>query len=107
MIYKRFCNQVEGQISHIYILGSQGGLGGLKLGEIDAANSFLMLPMAWNGLKRPVKISQKPIKIKMIGGSPAKRIQKLTTDAKKNVNGQPKVIIMKKKKKRFRVLMSR
>ena len=33
---------------------AQGGLGGLKLDEIDAANSFLMLPMARNGLKWPV-----------------------------------------------------
>ena len=36
-----------------------GGLGGLKLDEIDAANSFLMLPMARNGSTwpfiRPVK----------------------------------------------------
>ena len=30
------------------------GLGGLKLDEIDAANSFPMLPMARNGLKWPV-----------------------------------------------------
>ena len=36
---------------------AQGGLGGLKLDEIDAANSFLMLPMARNGFKWPV-ISQ-------------------------------------------------
>ena len=27
------------------------GLGGLKLDEIDVANSFLMLPMARNGFK--------------------------------------------------------
>ena len=31
------------------------GLRGLKLDEIDDANSFLMLPMARNGLKWPVK----------------------------------------------------
>ena len=31
------------------------GLEGLKLDEIDAANSFLMLPMAQNGSKWPVK----------------------------------------------------
>ena len=31
--------------------------------EFDAANSFLMLPMAQNGLKWPVKTSQKPIQI--------------------------------------------
>ena len=31
-----------------------GGLGELELDEIDAANSFLMLPMARNGLKWPV-----------------------------------------------------
>ena len=36
---------------------AQGGLGGLKLDEIDAANSFLMLPMARNGFKWPVKTS--------------------------------------------------
>ena len=34
-----------------------GGLRGLKLDETDAANPFLTLPMAKNGLKRPV-ISQ-------------------------------------------------
>ena len=33
------------------------GLGGLKLDEIEAANSFLMLLMARNGLKWPVKTS--------------------------------------------------
>ena len=38
---------------------AQEGLGGLKLDEIDAANSFLMLPMARNGLKWPVKTIQK------------------------------------------------
>ena len=30
------------------------GLGGLKLDEIEAANPFLTLPTAQNGLKRPV-----------------------------------------------------
>ena len=60
MIYKRFCNQVGSQISYILALGeAQGGLGGLKPDEIDAANSFLMLPMARNGFKRPVKTSQR------------------------------------------------
>ena len=34
---------------------ARGGLGGFKLNEIDAANSFLMLPMARNGFKWPVK----------------------------------------------------
>ena len=34
-----------------------GGLGGLKLDEIEAANPFLTLPTAKNGLRRPV-ISQ-------------------------------------------------
>ena len=34
-----------------------GDLGGLKMDEIDAANSFLMLPMARNGFKWPVKTS--------------------------------------------------
>ena len=32
-----------------------GGLGGLKLDEIDAANSILRLPMSRNGFKWPVK----------------------------------------------------
>ena len=42
--------------THIYALGRpREGLGGLKLDEIDAANSFLMLPMARNGFKWPVK----------------------------------------------------
>ena len=39
------------------IFEAREGLGGLKLDEIDAANSFLMLPMARNGLKWPVKTS--------------------------------------------------
>ena len=39
-----------------------GALGGLKLDEIDAANSFLMLLMARNGLKWPFKIHLRPIK---------------------------------------------
>ena len=34
------------------------GLGGLKLDEIDAASSFLMLQMARDGFKWPVKTSQ-------------------------------------------------
>ena len=41
---------------------AQEGLEGLKLHEIDAANSFPMLPIARNGLKWPVispKISEK------------------------------------------------
>ena len=33
---------------------ARGGLGGLKLEAIEAANSFPMLPMARNGLKWPV-----------------------------------------------------
>ena len=37
---------------------ARGALGGLKLDEIDATSSFLMLPMARNGLKWPVKTSQ-------------------------------------------------
>ena len=41
---------------------AQEGLVGLKLDEIDAANSFPMLPMARNGLKRPFKTHQKSIK---------------------------------------------
>ena len=36
---------------------AQGGLGGLNLDEIDAANSFLRLPMARNGLEWPFKTS--------------------------------------------------
>ena len=41
---------------------ARGDLGGPKLDEIDAANSFLMLPMARNGFKWPVispKIQEK------------------------------------------------
>ena len=46
------------------MFGRPGGdLGGLKLDEIDAANSFLMLPMARNGFKWPVKTSKKINKI--------------------------------------------
>ena len=41
--------------SHIPLGEARAGLGGLKLDEIDAANSFLMLPMARNGQLRPVK----------------------------------------------------
>ena len=33
---------------------ARGGLEGLKLDEIDAANSFLMLPMARNALSWPI-----------------------------------------------------
>ena len=36
---------------------ARGGHGRLNLDEIDAANSFLMLPMPRNGLKWPVKTS--------------------------------------------------
>ena len=45
---------VTGIRDHFRGLGGPGGLGGLKLDEIDAANSFLMLPMARNGFKWPV-----------------------------------------------------
>ena len=38
------------------------GLEGLKLDENDATNSFLMLPMARNGLKWPFKSHLRPIK---------------------------------------------
>ena len=34
---------------------ARGALGGLKLDEIDATNSFLMLPMARYSLKWPFK----------------------------------------------------
>ena len=37
---------------------------GLKLDEIDAANSFLMLPKAPNGSKWPGKTDSKPIKMR-------------------------------------------
>ena len=37
-----------------YDFEAREGLGGLKLDEIEAANSFPMLPMARNGLKWPV-----------------------------------------------------
>ena len=37
------------------LFGTPGGLGGLKLDEIDATNSFLMLPMARYSLKWPFK----------------------------------------------------
>ena len=39
-----------------------GALGGLKLDEIDATNSFLMLLMARNGLKWPFKNHLRPNK---------------------------------------------
>ena len=42
--------------------GPPGGLGGLKLDEIDATNSFLMLLMARNGLKWPFKGHLRPVK---------------------------------------------
>ena len=42
---------------------ARGGLAGLKLDEIDAANSFLMLPMARNASKWPVNTSFRPVKI--------------------------------------------
>ena len=41
---------------------ARGALGGLKLDEIDAANSFLMLLMARNGLKWPFKGHLRPVK---------------------------------------------
>ena len=37
-------------------------IGGLKLDEIDATNSFLMLLMARNGLKRPFQGHLRPVK---------------------------------------------
>ena len=40
--------------------GGPGGSWGLKLDEIDAANSFLMLPMARNGFKWPLKTHLRP-----------------------------------------------
>ena len=40
---------------------ARGGLGGLKLDEIDAANSFLMLPMARNSSKWPVFVCKTKI----------------------------------------------
>ena len=40
---------------------AQGGLEGLKLDEIEAANSFLMLPMARTGSKWPIWILFKHI----------------------------------------------
>ena len=36
------------------IFEAREGLGGLELDEIEAANSFPMLPMVRNGLKWPV-----------------------------------------------------
>ena len=39
---------------------SRGDLGGLKLDEIDAANSFLMLPMARKGSKWPLRDKSRP-----------------------------------------------
>ena len=38
--------------------GARGVLRGLELDEIDAAISFLMLPMPRDGLKWPLKASQ-------------------------------------------------
>ena len=42
--------------------GGPKGLGKLKMDEIDAANSFLRLPMVRNGLKWPVETNQKSVK---------------------------------------------
>ena len=42
--------------------GPPGGLGGLKLDEIDATNSFLMLLMARYSLKWPFKSRLRPYK---------------------------------------------
>ena len=41
----------------IFFVGfpARGALGGLKLDEIDATNSFMMLPMPRNGFKWPFK----------------------------------------------------
>ena len=58
--------QDSGMISHILCVSAYkklyfeapGGLGGLKLDEIEAANPFLTLPTAKNGLEWPI-ISQK------------------------------------------------
>ena len=41
---------------------ARGALGGLKLDEIDATNSFLMLLMARNGLKWSFKTHLRPFK---------------------------------------------
>ena len=45
-----------------YSQGPPGGLGGLKLDEIDATNSFLTLLMAENGFKWPLKSHLRPVK---------------------------------------------
>ena len=49
------CTTTFPYLSYILALGeAHGDLGRLKLDEIDAATSFLMLPMARNGFKWPV-----------------------------------------------------
>ena len=51
--------------------GASRGLGGLKLDGIDAANSFLMLPMARNSLNWQFKTHFRPVKNQIFKGRPS------------------------------------
>ena len=51
--------------------GPPRGLGSLKLDEIDAANSFLMLLMARNCLKWSFKNHFRQVKHQIFGGRPS------------------------------------
>ena len=52
-------------------MGASTCLGGLKLDEIDAANSFLMLLMARNSLKWSFKTHFRPVKNQIFEGRPS------------------------------------
>ena len=54
IFYDVFSCSAGGTLGIVIFVGLRS-LGGLKLDEIDATNSFLMLLMARNGLKWPFK----------------------------------------------------